>query len=497
MNSRNRFYKPILVLLAILLLCGVSRTQRALNADRKILGFTKLEPLKNAPPMLAFTTVALGGFRGLIANMLWIRASELQEQEKFFEMVQLADWTTKLEPHYVQVWINNAWNMAFNISVKFANPEDRWRWVQRGIALLRDEGLKYNPDEALIYRELAWFYQFKLGYNLDDAHQYYKSNWFQEMHAVFNGKPNYAELFHPTSPESAQRLSTLTNKYKLDPKLMREIDEKYGPLEWRLPNAHAVYWAELGRRLAGPNDKVTVRRVIYQSMQQECLEGLVTDLGTNSAGEPIMRIGPNFDLVEKAKKTYEDMMVDETDKAYSEHMQIGHRNFLLQMIYMVYTDGRPKEAKKLFDYVDKTYPQYLAKYLRQGYTVDDYVLYALGVQLTETDHNKTTAAIKGLLYQSYLKLAMDEDDAAVTYEALAQKAWDYFQSKVPADQQKRIGLDSMQTFKKIALDEALAQMDSEAPAYAALIRSKLNLPAPAPKPAANASTNAAPTAAPK
>ena len=34
---------------------------------------TRLTALENAPPMLAFTTVALGGFRGLIANALWVR----------------------------------------------------------------------------------------------------------------------------------------------------------------------------------------------------------------------------------------------------------------------------------------------------------------------------------------------------------------------------------------------------------------------------------------
>ena len=80
---------------------------------------TRVEPLENAPPVLAFTTVALGGFRGLIANALWIRANDLQDDDKFFEMAQLADWITKLEPHFAQVWLVQAWNMAYNISVKF------------------------------------------------------------------------------------------------------------------------------------------------------------------------------------------------------------------------------------------------------------------------------------------------------------------------------------------------------------------------------------------
>src|SRR4051812_7004718 len=110
MNSaRTKLYKPMLLALAVVFFVFVGQMQNALNRDRKSLGFTRVTPLENAPPVLAFTTVALGSFRGLIANVLWIRATDLQEEEKFFEMVQLADWITKLEPHYVQVWLMQSW----------------------------------------------------------------------------------------------------------------------------------------------------------------------------------------------------------------------------------------------------------------------------------------------------------------------------------------------------------------------------------------------------
>src|SRR5512137_1105818 len=137
---RDKLRTFLRLLLAAILLAGVAQVQKSLNRDRAQLGLTRLAPLENAPPVLVFTTVALGGFRGLISNALWMRATELQEADKFFEMVQLADWITKLEPHFVQVWLVQAWNMAYNISIKFKDYPDRWRWVQRGIALLRDDG---------------------------------------------------------------------------------------------------------------------------------------------------------------------------------------------------------------------------------------------------------------------------------------------------------------------------------------------------------------------
>ena len=101
------------------LLVGAACVQQSLNRDRDRLDLTRVQQLENAPPVLAFTTVALGGFRGLISNALWMRASDLQDEDKFFEMAQLADWITKLEPHFVHVWLVQAWNMAYNISVKF------------------------------------------------------------------------------------------------------------------------------------------------------------------------------------------------------------------------------------------------------------------------------------------------------------------------------------------------------------------------------------------
>src|SRR4051812_23818913 len=215
MTSRPK--KILLVALAAVLLVGVSFVQKSLNVDRANLGLTRVAPLENAPPVLAFTTVALGGFRGIISNILWMRATDLQDEDKFFEMAQLADWITKLEPHFVQVWLVQAWNMAYNISVKFKDWPDRWRWVKRGIELLRDDGLNWNPNELLIYRELGWIFQHKLGQNLDDAHMYYKQQWANEMAAVFDKKqPNLDELIHPQTEDQKRRAALLRNKFKMD-----------------------------------------------------------------------------------------------------------------------------------------------------------------------------------------------------------------------------------------------------------------------------------------
>src|SRR4051812_20576626 len=299
----SRLKKSLLLVLAVALLVAVAPIQHSLNQDREQLGLTRVAPLENAPPVLAFTTVALGGFRGLISNALWIRANDLQEEDKFFEMAQLADWITKLEPHFVQVWLVQGWNMAYNISVKFKDYPDRWRWVKRGFELLRDEGLRYNPNEMLIYRELGWIFQHKLGQNLDDANMYYKQMWANEMADVFGkNKANFDELINPQTTNAVARAKLLRDKYKMDPVFMKEIDDLHGPLEWRLPESSAIYWAEKGLRAAkdrpgkvNKDDLITLRRVVYQSMQTSFQRGRLVANPLAQAFE----FGPNLDIIPK------------------------------------------------------------------------------------------------------------------------------------------------------------------------------------------------------
>ena len=102
----------------------------------------------------------MGAFRGLIVDILWMRADTLKQEGKFFDAKQLAEWITTLQPRFAQVWDFHAWNMAYNISVAIPNtqPEERWRWVKNGYELLRDRAIELNPKSILLYRSLSWIF---------------------------------------------------------------------------------------------------------------------------------------------------------------------------------------------------------------------------------------------------------------------------------------------------------------------------------------------------
>jgi len=490
-----RLKKFILWAVAAVLFVGVARMQKTLNHDRQALGLTRVEPLENMPPVLAFTTQALGGFRGLIANALWIRASDLQDEDKFFEMAQLADWITKLEPHYVQVWLVQAWNMAYNISVKFKDFNDRWRWVQRGIALLRDDGLRFNPNETLIYRELAWFYQHKMGQNLDDANVTYKQEWLKEMNAVLGtNEVQFAELLNPQTGEARTRLQILTNKYKLDPHFMKKLDAEYGPLEWRLPEAHAIYWAAMGLEKAKehptkvkPDDLIQLRRVIYQSMQLSFQRGrLIWD--------PILKgfdTGPNLEIIPKVSAAYEQAMAE--DPANRDQIERAHRNFLRDAVYFLYENDRVADALKWYRYIGEKYPNKTMldgkpDSLPKNLTLDDYCIARICEDVSETSRDRVKAAIEGQLVKAYIAMVRGEDRRSAGYRALARilrkKYMDAISGGANAE---RVGLPTIEETEKQVRDQLLDSEHGWPEELRAALRAALRMaPEPPPKPGNNA-----------
>ena len=501
--------KALLLLLAASLLFGVSFVQKSLNHDRDALGLTRVTPLENAPPILAFTTVALGGFRGLISNALWVRATDLQDEDKFFEMAQLASWITKLEPHFVQVWLVQAWNMAYNISVKFKETApgefpDRWRWVKRGLELLRDDGLRFNPNETLIYRELAWFFQHKMGENLDDANMYYKQEWSKEMARVFAKKtPNLDELIHPRTADETNRALLLKNEFKMDPVFMKKVDEQYGPLEWRLPEAHAIYWAAVGLEKAKENptkisqdDLITLRRIIYQSMQLSFHRGRLIANPYVQAFE----FGPNLEIIPKVSAAYEQAAKD--DKNNADHILRAHRNFLRTAVYFLYEHNRLADAAFWFKYLGEKYPDKplldgKPNSLPKNVTLDQYAIEQIAGDINETSHDKVTAAIEGLLRSAYESLALKEENHFAGYKLLAQRIWDAYMSKIPKERIKAIGLAPFEDLDREVINKFLDPQGGVPYEARAILRTRLGMgPEPVTTPGGTNAPPEKPTAGP-
>ncbi len=201
-------------------------------------------------PTAEMIVAGLGGFRGIASEVLWFRADRLQDEGRYAELAQLATWLTYLEPHTPEVWAYMAWNLAYNVSVMMPTAADRWRWVESGLRLLRDDGLSFNPSNPELYRELAWLFLLKIGGGMDIASGYYKAEWGKMVEAA-RASGDWAPL-------------------KLDPEKMKAVDEAYGQQDWTNPLACALYWAREGLSVAEKAEhRRELQQIVYQTLMVE------------------------------------------------------------------------------------------------------------------------------------------------------------------------------------------------------------------------------------
>ena len=202
-----------------------------------------------APALAEGAFASLGGLRSIVAEVVWFRADRLQEEGRYVELAQLASALTLMEPHTPEVWSYAAWNLAYNVSIMMATHEDRWRWVEAGIRLLRDEGLRLNPRSSELCRELAWMFELKIGAHIDDASPLYRQKWREIVEDV--------------------RSRSAWHELGMDPRAMSAIEKATGFDDWTDPQLSAIYWAARG----GCRDILEQAAAIYRRRHNNDKEG--------------------------------------------------------------------------------------------------------------------------------------------------------------------------------------------------------------------------------
>jgi hypothetical protein len=287
--------------------------------------------------------------------------------------------------------------------------------------------------------------------------------------ARFNGHPDFDQLLHPGTDEVRARVAALRSTYKLDPDKMKEVDDRYGPLDWRLPEAHAIYWAWLGLAKSKPQDLITLRRVIYQSMQLAFQRGSLR-IGPN--GQPYL--SPNLEIVPNADAAYEEMARQEETDALRQAIRKANRNFLRQAVYELYLHNRLTEAEHWMKILRARYPDAVPANL----TLADFVVELAVRDMQEGTQTRMISIIQALVTQSYVRLIEDADDEAAAYMQRAQEVWDGYNRKIKGGE--RLRLTPLSEVRKQVLDMMLDPKTDLPLEARGRLRTKLGLPAEAP-----------------
>ena len=213
------------------------------QANQEGLRYTS-DPVEGAPPIVALGT-AIGALRGVLADYLWIKLQMQKDQGLFYEAMADADLITKLQPRFAEVWAFHGHNMAYNISVMTNTPSERWSWVNAGIDLVRNKGLRYNPNDLGLNKELAFWFSHKIDGVSDDAHLHYKREFAKEwlyilgtppydqierekwMRAIANA-PDTVEELEQKNPEVKGLIEELTAEFTpFDKKFRFKLDKEF------------------------------------------------------------------------------------------------------------------------------------------------------------------------------------------------------------------------------------------------------------------------------
>jgi hypothetical protein len=113
---------------------------------------------------------ALGGFRSVVADLLFIQAHVAWEHAQWSRVELLFREATTLQPHNILFWDTAAWHMAWNASAAAlldpAQPRLALRiraqreYVDIGKDFL-ERGIRNNPEHPQLYEALARLYRDK------------------------------------------------------------------------------------------------------------------------------------------------------------------------------------------------------------------------------------------------------------------------------------------------------------------------------------------------
>ena len=543
MKNHPRLIQVTALLLAAGLLAAAGLVRRPLDDARR-----DDEILTEADAASSLLEVIPGGLRAPIIAYLWIRVEELKQQERYHEIMQLSDMICRLQPRFPGVWDYHAWNMAYNISVKTHTPEERWLWVNNGVELLRDKGIPYNPKSIILYRQLAWIFNHKMGDFMDEMHMTYKAR----LAAIFQrllASPPYGttrqviDAFRPVSeapldrtrqaddvvpgqrrliqmdrlealrrsdaqvggyldalarhgvtlshshenlleaynrftrdeavmvirralqPASAQdkpladlindpkfasaratllafvRAQILWNRYRMDPQWMLKVMERYGPVDWRLPWAHALYWTTLGvEKTQGLGrahiDYLNNDRNVLNALKALTWYGRLTMIeNPNNPDQPQIFPFSDVRFIDTCQAEHvrliDARLATVKTEAYKTNMFAdGHINYLasaVQMLFATQQADRLARARELMQFVLDNYG---AKNPAWNLPLEDFVYKIFeqdGRPITEVAVSQIDTSIQTAL----LALLTDQPEIHAGSLAHARKLYDAYMKGVP------------------------------------------------------------------
>jgi hypothetical protein len=238
------------------------------------------------------------------------------------------------------------------------------------------------------------------------------------------------------------RAHRLKNETKLDPKRILELQRDFGvTLDFRLPDAHALYWASLGvEKGVDSREFIDVHKLNTNRLEFFCLQkmfhrGRLAMSPSARKGEPplyspdLRMVPPLFDAYLRDSKQY--LAREFEDKVVSTNFQSGFVGFVRSAILRYYEAGMMKEAQEKLDFLIESFPDPMYAKGLEVFVTKQFILdRELG------DHRTVMARVDLLARDAFRMYAYDEDEQAVRRLARARQIYDLYQKNTSSDRMK-------------------------------------------------------------
>ena len=265
---------------------------------------------------------------------------------------------------------------------------------------------------------------------------------------------------------AALRSDVLRNKLNMDIDWMLELMERYGPIEWRSPYGHSLYWSTYGdmktkgMKVINEADSMNTVRFIFFSLENLARAGhLILEPDFDQPNRSFLQMLPDLRYLKHMHEAYlrygEEQFADDprfVEGTSGPNYASGHRNFLLNAIRQLYLTGGEdniKEAKEyyfyLHEYDREADGSYKAVYLMP---FDRFVFSNLFEALDSIDSARSL--IGALLERSLRDLADGQVQHSVDAFREAKKARDYYMRETGTDPNARRKMESIGIMRRDA-----------------------------------------------
>lgn len=154
------------------------------------------------------------------------------------------------------------------------------------------------------------------------------------------------------------RRKTITgDELNMDPQTMLRLAERFGPIDWRHPSAHTLYWSQLGlERLKADegravDNEINTKRNVLNALQTLARSGQVIYQADEKPGQSYITYLPAWNFWLAYDDYFQsDVVADprRSSEAIEEAFGPGHRNQMDSAIADAYTFGDQSSAQQLY-----------------------------------------------------------------------------------------------------------------------------------------------------